>query len=79
LSSLKFDGDPLTSNSVANGISLNIAVKDFDLLELPMQRLGYKAKRRLLLTSFPINVGATERWEGNGGIAPAMPEDGFPS
>jgi hypothetical protein len=44
-----------------------------------MQRLGYKAKRRLLQTSFPINVGATECWKGNGGIAPAMPEDGFPS
>jgi hypothetical protein len=44
-----------------------------------MQRLGYKAKRRLLPTSFPIDVGATERWEGNGGVASAMPEDGFAS
>ncbi|WP_256415915.1 MULTISPECIES: hypothetical protein [unclassified Aliiroseovarius] len=44
-----------------------------------MQRLGYKAKRRLLPTNFPINVGATERWEGNGCIETAVPEDGFAS
>jgi len=44
------------------------------------QRIVLATRHRPLLpTSFPINVDATERWEGNGCIESAVPEDGFAS